>query len=128
MREIKFRAWDEWDKSFDYMSLNTLINGYGDDCVYTPDGENPLRADMVEQYTGLRDKNGREIYEGDILSDGAMVEFFKNLNWDSGGSIHPGFYCKKWMEYDQDGDMSYHYGFSEVEVIGNIHENPEPLK
>jgi uncharacterized phage protein (TIGR01671 family) len=89
----------------------------------------------VGQFTGLKDKNGNEIYEGDILNstfgDGNSStiffgEYFQDEDHPNASSI--GFYFK-----DPDGDE---YGFGKstdgntdaYEVIGNIHENPELLK
>lgn len=122
MREIKFRFW--------HKDIGMMV---GDGIVYA-DGKwsyKPTKqGDTIPmQYTGLKDKNGVEIYEGDILNNDAVVEWFDSLNWDSGGSVHPGFYCRQWFEYKDDGAMSYHYGFdNNVEVIGNIYENSELLK
>lgn len=126
MRELKFRAWDtdlgRWveltagSKAGEKIPVTSLV-------VFNSDGNYE-----VSQFTGCKDQNGKDIYEGDILSDGAVVEWFDSLNYDSGGARHSGFYCKKWIAYGQDGELSYHDGFDGVEVIGNIFENPELLK
>ena len=121
MREIKFRAWLLAVKRMTYthtldelMNWNTQeeINGIG----------------IWLQYTGLRDKNGTEIYEGDILRH----------NWNSGNDIMKetisevrfsdgAFICddKKRANFD----ISIHAlsDWAEVEVIGNIYENQELL-
>ena len=81
------------------------------------------------QYTGLKDKNGVEIYERDIIiTDGYVYEVFYHLSlgWDGGGSCHPGFYLKGRAEkIDEDySELDYHIGFDDCEVIGNVYENP----
>jgi len=123
MREIKFRAWSSERKEW-----------------LERDGTKELKLELVDphlssqpklelmQYTGLKDKNGKEIYEGDITNYG-VVEWCECLNWDSGGSNHPGFYFRNKYEYGERGSLSYHDGFDEgIEVLSNIYENPELLE
>lgn len=87
-----------------------------------------IDPNTIGQFTGLCDKNGKKIFEGDILSDGAVVEWIENLVWDSCGSRHSGFYCKKWT-MDGGSELSWHLGFTnKIEVIGNIYDNPELLE
>ncbi len=97
-----------------------------DGCVYQ------VIASTVGQYIGRQDINNKDIYEGDIIDNEmnsqGIVEFFTNLNWDGGGSIHSGFYIKEWFEYKDECCLSYHDGFDECEIIGNKHENPELLE
>lgn len=148
MRTLKFRAYDAQIKTMlnDVVYMNTG-HGYGNYSVVLPftsenyykaHGQQGWRIDdagnaykhnlAVMQFTGLKDRHGTEIFEGDIVDLGYMkceVRYFTNLSWDSGGSLHPGFYFAG-VNPDE-GDLSYHDGFDDVEVIGNIYENPELL-
>lgn len=96
MREIKFRAW----------TGERMLN--------------EVASNMVEvelmQYTGLEDKNGKEIFEGDIVED--EDHFYYEIQWDADDFM-----------YIADGigplcELEFH----EINVIGNIHENPELLE
>ena len=80
------------------------------------------------EYTQLKDKNGREIYEGDIVK-------FQTKEWDIQGEFSRPFVQKKVKFVDgsfyADGmyeEDCFEIGWNEVEVIGNIYENPELLK
>ena len=116
MREIKFRAWYhtekrmiDWNEMQDNSieSLDTYFRGvFGD-------------VSPVMQYTGLKDKNGKEIYEGDIVQN--FREKFIVEYW--GGQILVSWYLRS----INSGDTSELDCFGEYEVIGNIYENPELL-
>ncbi|GAK30722.1 hypothetical protein WOSG25_041630 [Weissella oryzae SG25] len=114
-REIKFRAWLIKDEIFldDFM-----LNSQGMMYVIDYWGKKPYYVDpddrILEQYTGLKDKNGVEIYEGDIVS----------------ASIY-GLIEKGVVEYSQFGEWVVgNIRLNQViaNVIGNIHENPELLE
>ena len=109
MRDIRFRAWHKIDNSMvDWKEL--CHNGFGS---YAQNFFN--RCDLIlMQYTGLSDKNGVEIYEGDILH--ITTEDMVCLNY------------KTVVEWTKQGYYSDFMNYSKAKVIGNIYENKEVLK
>ncbi len=109
-RIIKFRA---WVKSRNEMRDNihcVLGSAYVYNCMTLQ--VLPLNNSVLMQFTGLLDKNGKEVYEGDILREvnNALVVEWHNT----------GFWCEA-------GDGSWIMP-SNFEIIGNIYENPELIK
>lgn len=140
MRELKFRAWDNLEKDYlneEDMAINNLNNIFifeiydknDTDLWYTrllPDPDN--KRHVIEQYTGLKDKNGREIYEGDIVSvrdSPVVVEDEKGVCYVAWSSVLAGFILKGSDAYKFDEQS-----LSDLKliIIGNIHENSELLE
>ncbi len=133
MREIKFRAWWHTDTPDYYRGKRTnpdKMLQVGDDCgtkhpldccVYACQGQSVI----LMQFTGLKDKNGKEIYEGDLLLVRLQdygcpkVDVFQVI-WNTTNA--------RFKLTDRNGDP---WGFDDtnsMEVIGNIYENPELLE
>lgn len=78
--------------------------------------------DCIMQSTGLKDKNGKEIFEGDILYRRGTEDFWYIVEFDKENA--------KWVKYDvyyanSVSDLSY--GIETMKIVGNIYENPEIL-
>ena len=117
MKEIKFRAWDKRFNKMDFGSGALLLR------INNTDFSEPM------QFTGLHDKNGKEIYEGDILHWYTIYAKENRVVNDYKLAVYfdeecPGYYVKinKITERLFQSRMKY------FEVIGNIYENPELLK
>ncbi len=129
-REIKFRAWKEGYMTYEEITFYEGQAGYVD-----RDGDFYYYSDevVIMQYTGLKDKNGKEIYEGDIITYHNFIKFTGIVWW-----------CDKDATYLVDLSQtknkfintSNHQitlssvlgGDNNTEIIGNIYENPELLK
>lgn len=120
---FKFRVWDKrnklWVESMSMCNFGFLTMQNGTDIEEDGFNEDDL---LIEQCTGLKDKNGRLIYEGDILGYcGNSI----SVVWDND---YPSFKL-----YGKDGSyygrlhQSYIINYA-FEIIGNIHENPELVK
>ena len=134
MREILFRgknrcenqwvygAYSLWDYSPEAESIiiDTSIIDYNDDCLWVR-----VIPETVGQYTGLTDKDGKKIFEGDILefSDRLVIVF-----WHT----HLGCWDSKFLKFtnkdNSRDDMSPPNWEYKSNVVGNIHDNPELLE
>lgn len=119
---FNFRIWDNKNKKytdpFNYMSLDggILIQATDEfiNYVYDPsDVECSKDFDLtIEQCTGLKDRNGKFIYEGDYIRGNGLVSTYK-VFWEDGS------YCLKSGVCFSQHEADYY------KIIGNIHENPE---
>ena len=132
MREIKFRV---WDKELKHMHVcgtsihdSMIFLGHNCQCVYynlqNGDGSSEKGNYILMQCTGLKDKNGKEIYEGDIVelkAENGCCNMLGKIIYDD--------YDLAFELIDEEGNQeALWYTEQELEVIGNIYDNPELLE
>lgn len=119
-RELKFRAWGK--NIEEYLSQDGIepygytIKEISDGCIYDAD------KFILEQFTGLLDKNGKEIYEGDIVrfGDSIAIIIWRDERAEFG---------VRWIDCGIEDSLGWQVEVEQTpsEVIGNIHENKELL-
>ena len=121
IREVKFRIWDKHFKKFVH---NFYFINITDNLLSLCQDEDYV----VQQYTGFKDKNDKEIYEGDIIkcvvgedSDEPWI-YHDEIIYENGC-----FWTKAITDKLERNEELYITGVDEDEVIGNIFENPELL-
>jgi uncharacterized phage protein (TIGR01671 family) len=138
MREIKFRAWvkkedifhkKDKDTMFTGFTFSDIENGHDEANVYCENGtweEQKWDKAIIMQYTGLKDKNSKEIYEGDIVREpygyDGIEWLYYVVAFGESDELRWGFYLN---EYPAASTKDV---FERMEIIGNLYESPELLK
>jgi len=140
MREIKFRAWDEINglmmsgADLEECEFDTRLS-YGNLVVAYTDANGDFQQCLPMQFTGIQDRNGREIYEGDVVRWVAQKDSGLLVDTEMNGKLakvvfyqHNAQFCFQFnntMYYDNGGHTIQYR--DRCEIIGNIYENPELL-
>jgi len=115
MRQIKFRAWDLFAKEMDY---EVMIDPEGKVAAFSPLDGSYVRGfsdseKVIMQYTGLQDRNGKDIFEGDIVVHGNECQWVETIIFEEGGF---------------ETELYHMYDIKPCEVIGNTYEHPHLLE
>lgn len=118
-RELKFRAWDKTNRRIFVAHAINFNKGIVYEVIEVGTQRDPFSKVELMQFTGLKDKNGKEIYEGDIVEDNGYRLRYQIIFEDG--------------EFRLDGKTSFSLRgivpfLNDYEIIGNIYENPELLE
>ena len=116
MRELKFRAWDGKRMIYDVIpaSETSIIELFEYEHQVT-------EVEAIEQYTGLKDKNDKEIYEGDVVNIQGIKYY---VDFEHGGF----WFNNDNLKWKANRPFTHFQEINDTEVIGNIHENAELLE
>lgn len=118
MREIKFRAWDKENEKM--MKVSSLHLENKEISVKENETFHLFRMQDLMQYTGLKDKNGKEIYEGDIV----VLNNIENDNMCIVRYEHSSYRLEGWSLREDLSNVEDRF----LEVVGNIYENKNLLE
>ena len=133
MRELKFRIWIKDEKRYydesDEESYMIVPNGnvtytseaYEEDDVWFNDTTSATNDVIVEQYTGLKDKNDKEIYEGDVVNIQGIKYY---VDFEHGGF----WFNNDNLKWKANRPFTHFQEINDTEVIGNVHENADLLE
>ena len=121
MREIKFRAWDKVHKKMlEPSNVGDMMFSYGQNYDHIKSSDA-----FIMQYTGLKDKNGKEIYEGDLL----LVDERRTVKvyWHDELAMYDTKFISDNLPSNFFNELRNLSWKHRTEIIGNIYENPELL-
>ena len=124
MREIKFRAWDKENEKM--MKVSSLHLENKEISVKENGTFRLFRMQDLMQYTGLKDKNGKEIYEGEIV----LIKLDETSTWHKTVvGFKKGAFIANLID-KEDYVYIFHHGFTgdDFEIIGNVYENKNLLE
>ena len=128
IREILFRGKRKDNGEWETGSLVMIFQGLSDEQVFITDKMTgvriPVSPDTIGQYTGLTDKNGKKIFEGDIIDNHVKCDMLAVrgvIEWNERNG--------SWAHHLNTMNTSFClYSAAAYEVIGNVHDNPELVK